>query len=287
MLNVCRLHAFVVLIAVCGGGVASAQATAPALNPAVAPVDWRVSTRCGVNSLYVMLRMLNRPVTYEQLLKDTAVGEQGSSVAELARLASLHGVHLTPAHATISSTSRWPVPAIVHLQRQANVMGHYVLYLGSNGDEHRLLDCTSGETKAVLGGEFNSNWSGYVLLRGEAIVQRMSPWISRGWLMIGAIVFFGFGVRRWYRQRRAAPGPNESMTGLRSRPGSLGVAVCSSLILAMVAGILLSELRADITPLSGDEAQRVFGGQSSWSAYAPRGLEVRANDRSNLGTNVY
>lgn len=63
------------------------------------------------------------------------------------------------------------------------------------------------------------------------------------------------------------------MTGLRSRPGSLGIAVCSSLMLALVAGISLSELRADITPLSGAEAQRVLGGQSSCS-YGYYVLEV-------------
>lgn len=214
MLNVRRWSACFVLAAACGGAVASAQPTAPALNPvagpAVAPVDWRVDTRCGVNSLYVMLRMLNRPVTYEQLLKETAVGEQGSSAAELARVASLHGVHLTPVHATIRSVSRWPLPAIVHLQRQTDFMGHYMLYLGSRGDAHQLLDCTSGETRAVPEGDFNSLWSGYVLLRGESVVQTMAPWISRGWLMAGVIVFFGYGVRRWYQQRRAAPGPTES-----------------------------------------------------------------------------
>jgi hypothetical protein len=63
------------------------------------------------------------------------------------------------------------------------------------------------------------------------------------------------------------------MTGLRSRPGSLGIAVCSSLMLAMVAGISLSELRADITPLSGAEAQRVLGGQSSCVS-APYALQI-------------
>jgi peptidase C39-like protein len=214
MLNVWRWSACFVLAAACGGAVASAQLMAPALSPAaassVAPVDWRVDTRCGVNSLYVMLRMLNRPVTYEQLLKETAVGEQGSSAAELARVASLHQVHLTPVHATSSSASRWPLPAIVHLQRQADFMGHYVLYLGSNGDTHRLLDCTSGEMSTMPEGDFNTIWSGYVLLRGEPGVQAMTPWISRGWLMVGAIVFLGYGVRQWHRQRRAAPGPNES-----------------------------------------------------------------------------
>jgi hypothetical protein len=59
------------------------------------------------------------------------------------------------------------------------------------------------------------------------------------------------------------------MTGLRSRPSSLGIAVASSLVLAMVGGISLSELRSEVTPLDGTEAQRILGGQAScsWGAF--------------------
>jgi hypothetical protein len=53
------------------------------------------------------------------------------------------------------------------------------------------------------------------------------------------------------------------MSGLRTRPSSLGIAVVSSLMLAMAAGVSLSELRSDVTPLDRFEAQKVVGGTTS------------------------
>jgi hypothetical protein len=206
-----RLVAALVVFA-CGFRAATAvEAPAPA-DPGpgasvVAPVDWRVDVRCGVNCVYVMLRMLDRPVTYGELLGQTAVGEQGSNAGELARVAGLHGVVLTPVHATAGSVARWPTPAIVHIQRPSDFAGHYVLYLGRVADKyHRVLDCTSGSMSDLSDGDFNAQWTGYALLRGVPQVQALAPWVARGWLAAGILVFIASLVR-WHQQRRAAPVP--------------------------------------------------------------------------------
>src|SRR5437764_775005 len=62
-------------------------------------VAWRQNYYCGVNCIYVMLKMVGKNTSYETLCDETSVGVQGSSMAELGRLAKIHGIELTPVKA--------------------------------------------------------------------------------------------------------------------------------------------------------------------------------------------
>jgi len=164
-------------------------------NPAEGPlpVNWRTNFYCGVNCLYVALRMEGRPVDYEELCRSAAVGEKGTSLGELARLAKSHGTNYTPVRDLARSIAGWPVPAIVHQQRPDDLMGHYVLYLGRRGDLDAVLDCTTGQIDMLSRGDFLDRWTGYVLLRAEPF-PLTSQLAMAGWSFLGLIVFC-FGLR--------------------------------------------------------------------------------------------
>ncbi len=204
--------------------LASSQEVAPPPADSTAEAaelpGWRRENHCGVNCLYVMMKMQNIPCSYEELCGRTAVTDQGSSMLELARVARLHGLPLTPVSSSSESIAGWPLPAVVHFQQAEDFTGHYVLYLGRKNDLHRVLDCTSGELVGLSDGDFLSKWSGYVLLRSGPAGVSSAGWVPWAWLAAG-LGIFGTGLHRWSAQRRrsaADPSHGEAL-GRGEQPG--------------------------------------------------------------------
>lgn len=189
-------------------------------KPSTRREPWRSEVYCGVNALYVMLRMLGVHATYDQLLKESSVGDRGSSMEELARVARLHGVTLTPMRGKAAGVASWPTPAIVHQQRRTDLMGHYVLYLGPSGDELLTLDCVSGQLASMSKGDFNDKWSGFVLVRSPGDSDRMQVF-AQGWLVFGLMVGIG-GCWRMLRAPRR--GPTGLATGAHDERGVEAIA---------------------------------------------------------------
>ena len=204
------------MVSLCAGGArgkeaagppgGEAGAVAPPASPraaaAVMPDPWRQSVSCGANCVYVLLRVLEKPVSYEEVSRRTKVGLQGSTMDELARVANLYGVRLAPMRATRKSVEQWPLPAIIHQQEGEGFTGHYVLYLGRDPNTKRYvtLDCTTGQIAPMEEGDFFNRWSGYVLLRSPTW-GGFESWVARAWLIAG-VFFLGFGVLRWFEWSR-------------------------------------------------------------------------------------
>lgn len=211
-----RWFSIVTLLLLVGLPVEAADPSAPsaaAKELSASVVAWRKAQCCGVNCLYVTLRMHGIPVKYEELAEETAVGDQGSTFAELSRVARLHGLDLTPMQATRESVADWPLPAVLHLERQ-NLDRHYVLLLRRQGDEYIILDCTSGEISAWGEGEFRDKWSGYVLLAAPSGGWwKLPSWMAYVWFFCGVGVL-GAGALRWRRTSRAQREPVGSGDGM-------------------------------------------------------------------------
>lgn len=174
--------------------------------PPVQPVEWRHSKRCGLNCLYVMLRMRGAPVKYETLAAETEVTDKGTTMAELARVAGWHGISLQAMRATRDSIPQWPLPAIVHLQNQ-DLTTHYVLLLRTSGTKYVMLDCNSGELRDWSQGEFLDKWTGHVLLAAEPGDLLASPLVAGLWVCAGVGVL-ALGLWKWRACSWRRPGPN-------------------------------------------------------------------------------
>lgn len=184
-------------------------------DPSSAELAWRQSKRCGANCAYVLLRSHGIGVAYDQLVDEIAIGDEGTTLAELSRVCRAHGINLLPMRATLESVRDWSLPAILHLERQ-NFERHYVLLLRVEGEEYTILDCTTGQMSNWGEGEFRDKWSGYVGLLAADGRAGMPSWLPYAWLAAGAVVF---GIALRGRQRLRVPGaaplhPSDNLSGL-------------------------------------------------------------------------
>jgi hypothetical protein len=83
---------------------------------------------CAHNALYVLLRLLNRPATLDQVKMKVHVGENGeSSMAELEQAARQFGVLLSGRRLGGKDFAELDMPLIVLLQNPSTLHGHYVV----------------------------------------------------------------------------------------------------------------------------------------------------------------
>lgn len=195
-------------------GTARGEAEPPA--PSAAELAWRQSKRCGVNCLYVLLRSHGIEVAYDRLVDEVAIGDKGTTLAELSRVARAHGINLLPMRATRESIRDWALPAVLHLERQ-NFERHYVLLLRVESEEYTILDCTTGQMSIWGEGEFRDKWSGYVGLIRSDRNDIFVGWLPYAWLAAGAVVF-GLGLRGRRRFRLRTQASVHLPEGNRSRP---------------------------------------------------------------------
>src|SRR4051812_43747273 len=76
----------------------------------VEPVPWRHTKECGVNCLYVLMRMRGVEVSHQAVKSEVAMGERGATLAELGRVARLYGFPMTPVRASPSTIGECPLP---------------------------------------------------------------------------------------------------------------------------------------------------------------------------------
>ena len=83
---------------------------------------------CGHNSLYLLLKLLERSATLEEVKSRLQVGENGEcSMAELEEAAASFGVSLAGRRFSGSDFAEVDVPLIVLLQNPNDFHGHYLV----------------------------------------------------------------------------------------------------------------------------------------------------------------
>jgi RHS repeat-associated protein len=123
--------------------------------------------RCGPAALKALLRAVGLPEEETRFLDAYQVGPQGTTLAEVGRLATQAGLDHRLVHRAIGEPV--PVPSIVHWN-----IGHFAAILSERGGRYEIAD-TAGErgrlwvTRAALDAET----SGYFLVLGTAVA---APW---------------------------------------------------------------------------------------------------------------
>jgi hypothetical protein len=167
------------------------------LKPGKDPAFWRVAYRCGPNALYVYLRLRGHAVAYDDVLNSLPIGEYGTTLADLQRVAGEHGVRSAVIRATPETLASL-LPAVVHTEEKSRVTGHYSVVVGMSKDEVVMIDGTTASTTVVPLSEFTKDWSGYALVPDRGF----PPWIRSIGEIVAAVVLGGaayFGILRLWR----------------------------------------------------------------------------------------
>lgn len=133
---------------------------------------WRAENCCGVNALYVLLRVKGLAPDYRALRSSLLASQTATSLGDLRRCADGYGLPCASARSTPEGLRSLPKPLIAHMEvldgRAASV-GHFVVVLRCTADEVLCMDGTTGDIQSMSWRDFQRAWTGYVLCsRGQS-----------------------------------------------------------------------------------------------------------------------
>jgi Peptidase C39 family len=140
-----------------------------------APSDsaWRIQQRCPVNTLYVVLRLYCKDVSYQEILEQLPIDREGSSLADMRDFAARRGLPGRVLKLPPEKLSQVRFPVIAHLEGdhfegEAATYGHFIVLLQVGQNEEgfskvEYIDGTTGMTAFMSAVEFRQRWTGFVL----------------------------------------------------------------------------------------------------------------------------
>jgi hypothetical protein len=169
------------LLAMIGGGSGSSiAAEAPKWNTTTSKLHWRDPLACGQTSAYVFLKLSGLPVTLPAV-RDAipVVPDRGSNLAEIAEGCRRLGLEVDVVRSTPSEFDRAPLPVLAHMTYPvtisrknvpvSEVVGHFLVVVGTNDREIDVIDASSVDTPSprfsINRGAFFRQWSGALLIR--------------------------------------------------------------------------------------------------------------------------
>jgi hypothetical protein len=171
--------------------------------------EWQRNNLCGLNSVYLMLRLLNRRVSYATFLAEVEpVNEAGLSLAEMRDLAERLGLPCEVVRGSPSALDRISPPAVFHLGEEGPA-GHFVVFYAERptrtGPVREFTDGTTGlywdltdENLAWL----TRNWSGYVLVpRRQVFPEVIRVLACIAWALT-IVLWCELGLKRLSMARR-------------------------------------------------------------------------------------
>lgn len=163
----------VLFVALCGFSAAGSDTLDAlpehnAVPSSTDPPDWRQSRRCGVNSLFILHRLLKKESSYDDLQYQLGDNQHGHSMLDLIRVSSESGVRLRAVRTVPRNLSLVPLPAIALTEGAAPEVGHYVVLIGVDANSVRLLDGTSGMITVESTQRFSRIWNGELLIAGDS-----------------------------------------------------------------------------------------------------------------------
>lgn len=145
---------------------------------------WTHGSKCGPNSLFVLLRLRGVDVSLEAVTSHfKAVDSRGCSLHDLQTSAADCGMQSDVSFISARDLSRVQPPFIAHLahsDRQPHG-GHFltVFEYRSSEDDFGIIDGTSGVHSYIAADSLHRSFSGYVLVpqnRTVAHLRRLSLW---------------------------------------------------------------------------------------------------------------
>lgn len=164
---------FILAIALLTAASASlAGVSVPTTTPsAKAKTKTTAGSYCGVYALYAASCRLGHQLEFPKLLSDQYIGSrEGSSLGELLKAASEHGLYALPLeNMTSMSLRRARTPTILHVKRDgiSNQFNHWVLYIGERGSAPVIYD-PSGIITITTWDELLAAWDGTALVVGTS-----------------------------------------------------------------------------------------------------------------------
>lgn len=158
------LRGAVALLAVLAASGAGLRSEDPTANDAV----WRISQRCPVNTLFVVLRLYGKDISYQEILEQLPVDREGTSLVDMRNFAARHGLAGRVRKLTPEQLAHVRFPIIAHLEDELATSGHFVVLLevGTNDDGFQMVECidgTTGMTAPMDMTTFRKRWTGFVL----------------------------------------------------------------------------------------------------------------------------
>jgi rhodanese-related sulfurtransferase len=163
---------------------------------------------CGIYSLYAALRAVDIDVRFEDLVSSKYVGSiQGSSLAELRQAARDFGAHAEAFEGMTANSLRTAgQPIVLHVRRPGykTAYAHWILFLGTEGNQARIVDPPYGEEWIELA-ELLALWDGVGLVVAREPPSRLglfwSSWLEQLILLMVVAVGMAVAARLWNRQR--------------------------------------------------------------------------------------
>lgn len=163
------------------------------------------SNYCGLYSVYGAAVALGKPVPFEALLDRKYLScPQGSSIGELERAVTDHGLHaLTLSNMTTATLTRLTSPVILYVRSSlaSRNFDHYILYLGNADGKYRCVD--EKGVNDLSEAELLSVWSGAGLVVSRAPQSASSvlwrEWLGSGVFLAGLLALplaLHFGIER-------------------------------------------------------------------------------------------
>jgi ABC-type bacteriocin/lantibiotic exporter with double-glycine peptidase domain len=119
---------------------------------------------CGLNALYMLLKLRDRSCTYDDLARELPLEKKGLSMLALRDASRRHGLNCEVAEAPPASLTPY-VPLIVRMNSDKDPEnGHYLVITSSDSDIIQAIDSANGTFRMMKQGAFERQYSGYALV---------------------------------------------------------------------------------------------------------------------------
>lgn len=161
------------------------------------------SPKCGVNALYVFLRLHNVSCSYEDLSRELPLEEKGANMLDLKIVSHSHGceaevIQIGPFQLAAK------LPAVARLASVSTQSeGHFVVVTKMSDSNVYVVDSTAGGLIKMPRGVFEREFSGYALVHGGSWLQLMRSRLNVILGIVdgfGAIIILGIIVYRMVRK---------------------------------------------------------------------------------------
>ncbi len=130
---------------------------------------WRDANSCGINALYMMLRLRGLNVDYRTVDSLLPVARDGTGLADLRRCSDSLGLRTVIVKATPRDLRGVLLPAIAHAEEEGKGTGHYVVLTAASTDGLEMIDGTTAIVSVVPWEKFEKTWTGYLLVPSDAM----------------------------------------------------------------------------------------------------------------------
>ncbi|WP_197996077.1 cysteine peptidase family C39 domain-containing protein [Gimesia panareensis] len=120
---------------------------------------------CGVNSLYILLRLLDKEVSYESVLSVIPPDPQGHSILQLHEAAACFDQDSVICQSTLTRLRKTKTPVIILFKpRKQQQIGHFVVMTHYADRRYHTIDPTTSLPYDYTEGQMERLWTGYALI---------------------------------------------------------------------------------------------------------------------------